>query len=70
MQARRAEERDLDLTRFVADTHLNVGTKITVAMFEPGWIGKRFVFTIVKSHQPSDTVPALAPGSTKLCPNC
>ncbi|HEX3977800.1 MAG TPA: Ig-like domain-containing protein [Solirubrobacteraceae bacterium] len=61
----------VNLTRFVAGKHLSVGTKLTVTMFEPGWIGKRFVFTIVKSQQPPDTVTAMAPGSsTRLCPKC
>jgi hypothetical protein len=61
----------VNLTRFVAGKHLSVGNKLTITMFEPGWFGKRFVFTMVKGHQPPDTVTAMAPGSsTRLCPKC
>jgi hypothetical protein len=65
------EKAFVNLTRFVAGSHLSVGTKVTITMFEPGWIGKRFVFTIVKGGQPPDTVTAMAPGSSsRLCPKC
>ncbi len=61
----------VDLSRFVSGKHLSIGTKMTVTMFESGWIGKRFSFTIVKNHQPPDTITAMAPGSaTRLCPQC
>lgn len=61
----------VSLTRFVAGKHLSVGTRITITMFEPGWIGRRVAFTIVKSDQPKETVTAMAPGSsTRLCPTC
>jgi hypothetical protein len=61
----------VNLSRFVSGKHLSVGTKMTVTMFEPGWIGKRFSFTIIKNHQPPDTITAMAPGSnTRLCPQC
>jgi hypothetical protein len=65
------KQASVSLTRFVAGKHLGVGTTLTITMFEPGWIGKRFVFTMVKNHQPPDTVTAMAPGSsTRLCPKC
>jgi hypothetical protein len=65
------KQASVSLTRFVAGKHLGVGTKLTITMFEPAWIGKRFVFTMVKNHQPPDTVTAMAPGSsTRLCPKC
>ena len=65
------KQASVSLTRFVAGKHLSVGTKLTITMFEPGWIGKRFVFTMVKGQQPPDTVTAMAPGSsTRLCPKC
>jgi hypothetical protein len=61
----------VDLTRFVAHKRVKVGTQIFVAMVEPGWIGKEYIFKIVKSNQPSTRIVALAPGSsTRLCPNC
>ena len=61
----------VNLSRFVSGKHLSVGTKMMVTMFEPGWIGKRFSFTIIKNHQPPDTITAMAPGSsTRLCPQC
>ena len=62
---------NLDLTRFVAHKHVTVGTQIFVAMVEQGWIGKEYIFKIVKNNQPSNRIVALAPGSsTRLCPNC
>jgi hypothetical protein len=65
------KQASVSLKRFVAGKHLSVGTKLTITMFEPGWIGKRFVFTMVKGKQPPDKVTAMAPGSsTRLCPKC
>jgi Bacterial Ig domain/FG-GAP repeat len=61
---------NLDLTRFVHNKRVKVGSQITVAMIQPGSIGKRYVFRMVKSNQPSVKIQALAPGSTKLCPTC
>jgi hypothetical protein len=62
---------NVDLTRFVAHKHVTVGSQIFVAMVEQGWIGKEYIFKIVKNNQPSNRIVALAPGSsTKLCPNC
>jgi hypothetical protein len=61
----------VNLTRFVSGRHLRVGTKMTLTMFEPGWIGKRYVFPIVANHQPPDTITEMAPGSpTRTCPQC
>jgi hypothetical protein len=61
---------NVDLSSFVHHKHLKVGVQILVAMVEPGWIGKEYVFTIVKSNQPSNRILALAPGSTAPCPGC
>ena len=61
---------NVDLTSFVRHKHVKVGAQILVAMVEPGWIGKEYVFTIVKSNQPSNRILALAPGSTAPCPDC
>ncbi len=65
------KQASVSLTRFVHGKRLSVGTRLTITMFEPGWIGKRFVFTMVKSAQPPDKVTAMAPGSSRvLCPHC
>ena len=61
---------NLDLTRFVHNKRVKVGSQITVAMIQPGSIGKQYVFRMVKNNQPSVKIQALAPGSTKLCPTC
>jgi hypothetical protein len=61
---------NLDLTRFVHNKRVKVGSQITVAMIQSGSIGKRYVFRMVKSNQPSVKIQTLAPGSTRLCPNC
>jgi hypothetical protein len=61
---------NVDLTSLVRHKHVKVGAQIVVAMVQPGWIGKEYVFTIVKSHQPSNRILSLAPGSTAPCPGC
>ena len=61
---------NLDLTRFVAHKRVKVGGKITVSMIQSGSIGKQYTFTMVKNDQPTVKIQTLAPGSTKLCPNC
>jgi hypothetical protein len=62
---------NLDLTRYVAHRRVKVGYQVIVAMVQPGSIGKRYVFTMVKHGQPSVKIQTLAPGSsTRLCPNC
>lgn len=62
---------NLDLTRFVHNKRVKVGSQIIVAMIQPGSIGKEYVFRMVKSNQPSVKIQALAPGSTTApCPGC
>ena len=61
---------NVDLSSFVHHKHLKVGVQILVAIVEPGWIGKEYVFKILKSNQPSNRILALAPGSTAPCPGC
>ncbi len=61
---------NLDLTRFVAHKRVKVGSQITVAMIQSGSLGKKYVFRIIKSNQPSVKIQTLAPGSTAPCPGC
>ncbi len=61
---------NLDLSRYVANRRVKVGSQITVAMIQSGSIGKEYVFRMVKNNQPAVKIQTLAPGSTKLCPNC
>jgi len=61
---------NFDLTRYVRHARIKVGGKITVAMIQSGAIGKEYVFTMVKNGQPNVKIQTLAPGSTRLCPNC
>jgi hypothetical protein len=61
---------NVDLTSLVAHRHVAVGARVFVAMIEPGWIGKEYIFTFVKNRQPSKRIVVLAPGSTRLCPTC
>ena len=61
---------NLDLGRFVAHRRVKVGSQIIVAMVQPGSIGKRYVFVMVKHNQPTVKIQTLAPGSTRLCPTC
>ncbi|MFL5863223.1 MAG: Ig-like domain-containing protein [Solirubrobacteraceae bacterium] len=66
----RANSANLDLTRFVAHKRLRAGSQIIVAMIKSGSLGKKYVFRIVKSNQPSVKIQTLAPGSTAPCPGC
>jgi hypothetical protein len=61
---------NLDLGRYVKGKRVKVGGAITVAMIQSGSLGKEYVFRMVKNDQPSVKIQTLAPGSTKLCPNC
>ncbi|MFL5860088.1 MAG: Ig-like domain-containing protein [Solirubrobacteraceae bacterium] len=60
----------LSLTRYVAHKRLKVGSKLIVAMIQPGSIGKEYVFRMVKNDQAAVKIQALAPGSTRLCLTC
>lgn len=44
---------------------LPAGTRITVAITRPGWIGKYYVFVVRKSRGPRVRVTCLAPGQTQ-----
>jgi hypothetical protein len=61
---------NLDLGRYVAHRRVKVGGQITVAMIQSGSLGKEYVFRMIKNNQPSVKIQTLAPGSTRLCPNC
>jgi hypothetical protein len=61
---------NIDLTRFVGGRHVKVGTRIFVAIVQPGSIGKEYVFRMVTGNQPAVKIVTLAPGSTKPCPSC
>jgi hypothetical protein len=61
---------NLDLKRYVIHRRVKVGSQLTVAMIQPGSIGKQYVFRMVKNNQPSVKIQTLAPGSTRLCPSC
>jgi hypothetical protein len=61
---------NLDLGRYVQNKRVNVGSQLTVAMIQPGSIGKEYVFRFVKNGQPAVKIATLAPGSTAPCPGC
>jgi hypothetical protein len=60
----------IDLSKFVAGAHVKVGTLIKVSIVEADTIGKQYVFKIRANRQPAVKITALAPGSTKPCPEC
>jgi hypothetical protein len=60
----------IDLSKFVAGRHVNVGTLIKVSIIEPGSIGKQFTFKIRANRQPAVTISPLAPGTNEPCPLC
>jgi hypothetical protein len=61
---------NLDLGRYVEHRRVKVGDQIKVAMIQVGSIGKEYAFRMIKNNQPSVKIQTLAPGSTRLCPNC
>jgi hypothetical protein len=60
----------IDFSSLVAGAHVKVGTLIKVSIVEPGTIGKQYIFKIRANQQPVVKITALAPGSTKPCPQC
>ena len=60
----------IDLSKFVAGTHVKVGALIKVSIVEPDTVGKQYIFKIRADRQPAVKITALAPGSTKPCPGC
>ena len=55
----------IDLAPGFRNRSLAVGTRITVAITRPGWIGKYYRFTIRSRRPPGVQVACLAPGATR-----
>lgn len=53
------------LTRYFRQHRLGVGTRITVAISRPEWIGKYYTFKIRAGRGPTVQVACLAPGETQ-----
>jgi hypothetical protein len=61
---------NLDLSHLVENKRVRAGSAVSVAMIQPGSIGKEYVFLMVRGKQPSVKIRALAPGGTAPCPGC
>jgi hypothetical protein len=60
----------IDLTRRLRGRRLRVGTRITVMITRPNWIGKYYRFTIRAGRMPKIRIACLAPGSTRPGVGC
>jgi Bacterial Ig-like domain (group 3) len=60
----------LNLTGIFHSRHLRVGTRITVAITKPSWIGKYYRFTIRSGRGPGVHIGCLAPGATRPGGRC
>ncbi len=60
----------LDLSRTFRRHRLVVGTRITVEIRRPGWVGKVYSFLIRPGHQPRVRISCLAPGLSKPGIDC
>ena len=60
----RPHTRSVDLTPELRNTHLPVGSNLTVTLTKRGFIGKAYVFTMRPDRQPAWKASCLAPGSS------
>jgi hypothetical protein len=60
--------RDFDLGRQFRGRHLAFGTRITIEIVKPGWVGKIYIFKIKSWIGPE--IACLAPGSIKPGQDC
>ena len=60
----------VDLIGPFRSRHLRVGTKISVLITRPDWIGKFYGFTIRGGRGPSIQISCLAPGKTRPGVGC
>jgi hypothetical protein len=59
-----AKSYSLSLAGLFHGRRLGAGAKVTVEIYQPGRIGKAYVFTFRASRQPKSVTACLAPGST------
>jgi hypothetical protein len=64
-QARCGTPAIIGLTRYFRQRRLGVGTQITVAITQPGWIGKYYMFKMRAGRGPHVQVACLAPGEVQ-----
>ncbi|HEY6399465.1 MAG TPA: Ig-like domain-containing protein [Solirubrobacteraceae bacterium] len=60
----------IDLTRGFDRRRLVVGTRVTIEIRRPGWIGKFYSFVVVSGRSPQVHIGCLAPGLSKPGINC
>jgi hypothetical protein len=54
----------IDLAQWLSGAQLSVGTRITVEIVKPGWIGKQYVFTVRAGRAPGVQIACLGRGQT------
>jgi Bacterial Ig-like domain (group 3) len=62
--------RSVNLTPIFGKAHLQVGTKVTLAITHRNWVGKYYRFTIRPSHLPTILVSCLAVNGTRPGVGC
>ncbi len=62
--------RTVNLTPAFQNRHLRPGTRISVKITRPGWIGKSYTFAARAARRPLIQVGCLAPGSMRPSPGC
>jgi Invasin, domain 3/Bacterial Ig-like domain (group 3) len=67
---RPARNSSVDLTPAFRTRRLGVGTRITVTITRPGWIGKQYLFVIRAGQTPRARVGCLAPGASRPGVSC
>jgi hypothetical protein len=60
----------LDLTPQFRGRRLPIGTKITVMIVRPGWVGKYYMFTVRGGQSPRIRLSCLAPGGSRPGVHC
>jgi Bacterial Ig-like domain (group 3) len=60
----------VNLAPIFHEAHLRVGTKVTLAVTHPNWVGKYYRFTIRSSHLPKILVSCLAVNGTRPGVGC
>jgi hypothetical protein len=60
-----ATPKTVDLQPEFGQHHLHVGSRITVEVVRPGWIGKYYSFTVRSRRGPSIDIDCLAPGGAR-----
>ena len=65
-----AKSRTVNLTQQMSSSRLRAHTRLTVAITNPGWTGKAYVFTVRAGLPPKVQIGCVVAGSTQIAANC